>query len=112
MWLELLKSALTKQFGKKLKEILSSLGKTIIDFSEEYEIPEGTLYKIISEEDRDFRRSTLIQIINAVKSLEGYKGENFIGIITVRSALDSLGKNFQIKGKTISADCHGIFEYS
>jgi predicted transcriptional regulator len=99
MWLELLKSALTYEFGAKLKEVISKLGKTIIEFSEENKIPEGTLYKIISDEKRDFRRSTLIQIIDGVKKLEGYTDENFIGIITARAALDSLGKEFQIKKK-------------
>ncbi len=98
MWLDLLKASLKNNFGKTLKSIISKLGKTIIEFSEETGIPEGTIYKVISDEERDFRRSTLVQIVNGVKKLEGYSSSNFIGIITSRGALDSLGRKIKING--------------
>lgn len=99
MWLELLKSSLEKNFGEKLKETISKLGKTIVEFANEANIPEGTLYKIISDEERDFRRSTLIQIIEGVKKLEGFQDKKYIGVITTRGALDSLGKTIQVEGR-------------
>ncbi len=73
----------------------------IKEFSEESRIPKSTLYKIVSNEEKDFRRSTLKQIIETVKRLEGYGEENVIGIITTRGALDTVGRSFQINGKTV-----------
>jgi predicted transcriptional regulator len=99
MWLELLKSSLGKNFGETLKEVISKLGKTIVEFANDADIPEGTLYKIISDEERDFRRSTLIQIINGVKKMEGFRDGRYIGVITTRGALDSLGKSIKMDGK-------------
>lgn len=99
MWLELLKASLKKSFGETLKEVISKLGKTIVEFANEADIPEGTLYKIISDEERDFRRSTLIQIIKGVKKLEGFQDKEYIGVITTRGALDSLGKTIEVNGK-------------
>ncbi len=59
------------------------------------------MYKIISNEEKDFRRSTLKQIIDTVKRLEGYGKENIIGIVTTRGALDTLGRSFEINGMTV-----------
>ena len=101
MWLELLKASLRENFGNKLKEYISKLGKTIKEFSVESGVPESTLYKIISNEKKDFRRSTLKQIIETVKRLEGYKNKNIIGIITSRGALDTIGKKLKIEKKEI-----------
>jgi predicted transcriptional regulator len=99
MWLELLKSVINPDFNVKLKEVISKLGKSIVNFANETQIPEGTLYKIISDENRDFRRSTLIQIIEGVKKLEEFTKEDFIGVITTQGALDSLGKKIKINNK-------------
>ena len=99
MWLELLKAVLEKDFGQKLKEVISELGMTIIEFSKKTKIPEGTLYKIISNEERDFRRTTLVQIIEGIKKIEGYRTGNYLGIITSRGALDSLGKQIKIENQ-------------
>lgn len=101
MWLELLKGSLNENFGEELKETISKLGKTIIEFSEESGVPKGTLYKIISNEKKDFRRSTLRQIIETVRKLEGYESENIIGVITTRGALDTIGRSFKIGDKEI-----------
>ncbi len=96
MWLELLKSILINDFGEKLKNTISNMGITIKEFSEKSGVPEGTIYKIISDEDRDFRKSTLISIINYIKAFEGYISNNIIGIITTREALDTIGKEVKI----------------
>ncbi|MEJ2252222.1 MAG: transcriptional regulator [Candidatus Lokiarchaeota archaeon] len=101
MWLELLKSILTENFGDKLKEIISKLGMNILEFSEESRIPEGTLYKLISDNQRDFKKSTLVAIIKGIRKLEGYSNGDFIGIITTRGALDSLGKFIEFKNEAI-----------
>jgi len=101
MWLDLLKKSLDPNFGDELKETISKLGKNIKEFSEECSIPKSTLYKIVSEEEKDFRISTLRQIIKTVKKLEGYENESVIGIITTRGALDTIGRSFEIGGKKI-----------
>lgn len=104
MWLELLKSSLDGNFGEKMKETISRLGKNIKEFSEECGVPKSTLYKIISEEGKDFRVSTLRQIIETVKRLEGYGRETVIGIITTRGALDTIGGSFEIGGKEVKVN--------
>ncbi len=101
MWLELLKNSLSDSFGEQLKEYIGKLGLNIKEFSKESGIPKSTLYKIISNEEKDFRRSTLKQIIDTVKRLEGYGRQNVIGIVTTRGALDTIGRSFQIDGETI-----------
>jgi len=99
MWSELLQSCLNEDFGKKLKDTLGNLGVSIKQFSEETGIPKSTLYKIISSEDKDFRRSTLKQIIEGVKRLENSNRGNIIGIITSRSALDTVSQRIDIGGR-------------
>ena len=101
MWLELLKSSLGEDFGEVLKDTIGKLGKNIKEFSEESGIPKSTLYKIVSNEEKDFRRSTLKQIVETVKQLEGYGRENVIGIITTRGALDMIGRSFEFGGKVV-----------
>jgi len=101
MWLELLKSSLGRNFGRRLKETISRLDKNIKEFSEECGVPKSTLYKIVSEEEKDFRLNTLRQIIEAVKRLEGYGHETVIGIITTRGALDTIGRSIKVGGKEV-----------
>jgi predicted transcriptional regulator len=102
MWSELLRSCITDGFGELLRETLNSLGMSIRDFSEETMIPASTLYKIISDEGKDFRRSTLRQIILGVRRLEGVDEENVVGIITTRTALDTIGRTIEIDGGSIN----------
>ena len=101
MWFELLKSCIYDEFGEKFRETLNSLGLTIKEFSAETRIPKSTLYKIISDEKKDFRRSTLKQIVEGVRQLEGTDQENVIGIITSRSALDTIGRAVEIDGTVV-----------
>ena len=104
MWLELLKSSIGENFGEELKDTIAKLGKNIKEFSEESGIPKSTLYKIVSNEEKDFRRSTLKQIVETVKRLEGYGRENVIGIITTRGALDMIGRSFEFGGKVVKVN--------
>ena len=101
MWFELLKSCIYADFGETLRETLNSLGLTIKEFSAETSIPTSTLYKIISDEKKDFRRSTLKQIVEGVRQLEGTDQENVIGIVTYRSALDTIGRTVEIDDKVV-----------
>lgn len=101
MWLDLLKNSLNESFGEMLKESIGKLGKNIKEFSKESGVPESTLYKIVSNQEKDFRRSTLKLIIETVQRLEGYSEEDVIGIITTRGALDTVGREFTIRGKVV-----------
>ena len=101
MWSELLRSSITDGFGEHLRETLNTLGMSIRDFSEETDIPASTLYKIISDDHKDFRRSTLRQIIQGIMRLEGVDDENVLGIITTRTALDTIGRTIEIDGGSV-----------
>ncbi|MFW6041133.1 MAG: helix-turn-helix domain-containing protein [Thermoplasmatota archaeon] len=101
MWLELLKKSLDDDFGRELKESISDLGMSIKEFSKRADIPESTLYKIISGDRNDYRISTLKKIINTVKEIEGYTEHNTIGIITSRGALDSIKREMKFEDKVI-----------
>jgi len=101
MWSQLLMSSISEGFGSHLKNTLNALGLSIKEFSEETGIPVSTLYKIISDEGRDFRRSTLRQIVEGVRKAEGIDEEKVIGIITTRTALDTVGRNIDLDGGTV-----------
>jgi predicted transcriptional regulator len=101
MWFDLLRSCIKDDFGEQLRDTLSAFGMSIKEFSEEANIPASTLYKIISNENKDFRRSTLKQIIESVKRLEGVDEEKVLGIITTRTALDTIGKTIQLDGDSV-----------
>ncbi len=101
MWLNLLKRSLNDDFGDELKEYISNLGMSIKEFSKKSNVPESTLYKIISGERDDYRVSTLKKIINTIKEMEGYTEENIIGIITSRGALDLVKREIEVDDKKI-----------
>jgi predicted transcriptional regulator len=89
-------------FINKFKEFLREKDLTITKFCELSGISESTIYKIMSDPTKDFRVSTLRQIIQEVMKLEGLEDSgNTIGIITTRQALDAVGRNFSINGKEI-----------
>ena len=96
-----MRGSITDEFGSLLRETLNSLGMSIRDFSKETEVPASTLYKIISDEQKDFRRSTLRQIIQGVRRLEGVDDENTLGIITTRTALDTIGGTVELDGGSV-----------
>ena len=98
---DLLKACVSDNFGDKLQETLNTLGLSVKEFSELTEIPVSTLYKIISEERKDFRISTLRKIMDGVRRIEGVDQERMVGIITSRNALDSIGRTIEVGNETL-----------
>ena len=101
MFMDLLRACITEEFGDELHETLNKLGLNVKEFSEVTEIPVSTLYKIISDERKDFRISTLRKIIDGVRKIEGTDQEKIVGIITSRNALDSIGRAIKIGNETL-----------
>jgi predicted transcriptional regulator len=73
-----------------LKEVLSELGLSAREFCRISEIPQSTLYKILSGH-REPNITTLRQIVRTIKQLEGSDG-NFIAIIAARTVLDKISE--------------------
>src|SRR5512136_1453200 len=71
-----------------LKEVFSDLGLSAREFSKASEIPQSTLYKILSGH-REPNITTLRQIVKTIKQLEGSEG-NFIAVIAARPVLDKI----------------------
>ena len=91
-----------EEFILELKKILIDKNMTALDFSKKTNIPESTLYKILSDSKKDFRISTLRQIVKTIKEMEERKLKvDTIGIITTREALDYISKSINVKEKTI-----------
>ncbi len=90
-------------FVERLQDWLQASGLTVSGFCERAQIPESTLYKILSDPGKDFRISTFRHIIGAVKEIEGLAVEGTqIGIITTRGALDELSRQMAVKGQRIA----------
>jgi predicted transcriptional regulator len=80
----------------KFREVLSSvikdeLGLTAIEFAEKADIPQSTLYKIMSGK-REPNMKTLRQIIKTIKKIEGTEKGNFIAVIAARPVLDNISE--------------------
>jgi predicted transcriptional regulator len=80
----------------KFREVLSKvikdeLGLTAIEFAEKADIPQSTLYKIMSGK-REPNMKTLRQIIKTIKRIEGTEKGNFIAVIAARPVLDSISE--------------------
>jgi predicted transcriptional regulator len=73
-----------------LREVLSELGLSAREFSRISEIPQSTLYKILSGH-REPNITTLRQIVKTIKQLEGSDG-NFVAIIAARPVLDKISE--------------------
>ncbi len=91
-----------EQFIKMFKEMLFQQNLTITDFCKKTNIPESTIYKIMSNPDKDFRISTFRNIIQQVRKMEGiHPNETTIGIITTRGVLDSINRKIRLNNKDI-----------
>ena len=91
-----------EEFIWELKKLFIEKNMTALDFSKKTKIPESTLYKILSDPKKDFRISTLRQIVKTIKEMEERKLKvDTIGIITTREALDYISKSIKVKEKTI-----------
>ncbi|MBK7385547.1 MAG: helix-turn-helix domain-containing protein [Methanothrix sp.] len=73
-----------------LKEVIGELGLSAREFSRVSEIPQSTLYKILSGH-REPNITTLRQIVRTIRQLEG-PGGDFIAIIAARPVLDKISE--------------------
>jgi len=96
MWAELLRSVVDGDFGGELRECLKKLGLTVKEFSELSNIPSSTLYKIVTGATKDFGVTTLKKIVQTVREIEGFGEKDVIGIITSRTALDTIDRTIKI----------------
>jgi predicted transcriptional regulator len=89
-------------FVSIFKKILFEQKMTVLEFCKSTGIPESTVYKIMSNPEKDFRVSTLRQIIKAIRKMEGVQlDETTIGIITTRGALDFISRAITYENKQI-----------
>jgi predicted transcriptional regulator len=91
-----------ERFVEIFREILYRKSLSVVEFSQIAGIPHSTIYKIISNPEKDFRISTLRDIVNGLETLDGKPvQERTIGVITTRTALDQIGREIQIKGRSV-----------
>lgn len=95
MWLELLKDSLEGEFGVRLEQAISKMGLSIKEFAKESGIPESTLYKVVSGR-KDFRVSTLKEIIKTIREREELEHDFVVAVITTREALDMIDRRLKI----------------
>ncbi|MFW5914764.1 MAG: helix-turn-helix domain-containing protein, partial [Thermoplasmatota archaeon] len=80
-----------RDFVSALREYLFDEGLSMSGFCEKAGLPESTLYKIMSDPEKDFRVSTLRQILRAVRESESPTVQGtVVGIITARSVLSQI----------------------
>ena len=89
------------------KVIKEDLGLTAVEFAERAEIPQSTLYKIMSGK-REPNMKTLRQIVRTIKKIEGTEKGEFIAVIAARPVLDNISET---KRKICGTLCT-IREYS
>ena len=89
------------------KAIKEDLDMTVLDFSEQANIPPSTMYKILSG-NREPNIKTLRQIVKTVRKLEGSEHGEFIAVIAARPVLDSINETKRKIGGTLLT----IREYS
>lgn len=73
------------------KVIKDELGLTALEFAEKADIPQSTLYKVMSGK-REPNMKTLRQIIKTIKKIEGVEKGNFIAVIAARPVLDNISE--------------------
>lgn len=96
------------QFQKTFSQILKEdLNLTVLEFSNEANLPVSTLYKIMSEK-REPNMKTLRQIIKTIRKLQNTEKGEFIAVIAARPVLD----NIQESKQKIGGNLCTIREYS
>ncbi|TGC10940.1 helix-turn-helix domain-containing protein [Methanolobus halotolerans] len=97
-----------ENFRRILSKIIKEdLGLTAIEFAEKADIPQSTLYKIMSGK-REPNMKTLRQIVRTIKKIEGSERGDFIAVIAARPVLDNMSET---KKKICGTLCT-IREYS
>jgi predicted transcriptional regulator len=107
---DLLKIAISsyEDFPKTLNRIIKEeLGMTTSEFAELADIPQSTLYKILTGH-REPNIKTLRQIINTIQKIEGSTKQDFIAVIAARPVLDYIEE----KKLKIGNDVITVREYS
>jgi predicted transcriptional regulator len=89
------------------KAIKEDLGLTAVEFADRADIPQSTLYKIMSGK-REPNMKTLRQIVRTIKMIEGSEKGDFIAVIAARPVLDSMSETKRKIGDTL----YTIREYS
>ncbi|QLC50734.1 helix-turn-helix domain-containing protein [Methanolobus zinderi] len=89
------------------KAIKEDLGLTAVEFADRADIPQSTLYKIMSGK-REPNMKTLRQIVRTIKMIEGSEKGDFIAVIAARPVLDSMSESKRKIGNTL----YTIREYS
>jgi len=91
-------------FIDEIRRLMQEKKYSTLELSKASNIPESTLYKIMSNPKKDFRISTFRAIMRGIIRLEGYgeekKERNVIAVISSREALDNLGKHVEMNGRT------------
>lgn len=77
-----------EKLRQTLKDVLSEMGLSAREFGRLSEIPQSTLYKILSGH-REPNITTLRQIVKTVRHLEG-SDAGFIAVIAARPVLDEI----------------------
>lgn len=81
-----------EKFRETLSKVIKDdLGLTALEFAEKAEIPQSTLYKVMSGK-REPNMKTLRQIIKTIKRIEGSEKGNFIAVIAARPVLDNISE--------------------
>ena len=96
---ELLQSVIksNKDFVDKLREFLLTKKLKVVDFCSIAGISQSTIYKIMSNPEKDFRVSLLRQILQAIMKIEGFYNDSAtIAVITTREALNILRKEIKM----------------
>jgi len=90
-------------FKLALKRALKELGLTVVEFSKQADIPQSTIYKIISE-GRDPNLKTVRQIVSALRKIEmgGEENRSFVAVIASRPYLNEIvNRKTQFKGEDV-----------
>ncbi|NHJ87914.1 MAG: helix-turn-helix domain-containing protein [Asgard group archaeon] len=109
LWKQLLLSIVgdENEISTILKQISQKLGLSLKEIAEKADIPVSTLYKLSSTES-DTRLSTIRKLVQFIRKEENKTTNEaiYVGLITSRDVLDTLGSEFKINGKV-----HRIREY-
>jgi len=82
-----------------IRAFLAERNLTTKEFCEKSGMPANTLYKIMSRKREDFMISNLRRLIQAMSKIDEANGEDRIGVITARGALDTLRREVRVEGK-------------
>ncbi len=89
----------TEKLVLAVRAFLAERNLTTKEFCEKSGMPANTLYKIMSKKREDFMISNLRRLIQAMRRVDEADGEERIGVITARGALDTLRREVRVEGR-------------